>query len=93
MSVITFIPLDSHSGINVSRSRIFCAPRYNTGVTLCSFAAAITDTIGEGLVLPVANQLSGSATQKSLSICAIIAYLSVMIISFIVVKSMLFDFR
>ena len=87
------MPLDSHSGIRVSKSRMFCAPRYNTGVTLCSFAMATTDAIGDGLVLPVANQLSGSVTQKSLSVCAIIACLSVIIISFVVVKSVPFDFR
>lgn len=87
------MPLDSHSGINVSKSRMFCAPRYNTGVTLCSVATVVTALIGDGFVLPVANQLSGSVTQKSLSMCAMIANLSVNITSPSVVNSRPVVFR
>lgn len=44
--------------------------------------------IGDGRVLPAANQFSLSVTQKSLSSCEIMAYLSVMITSSMVVNAM-----
>ena len=82
--VITIIPSDSHCGINVSISNMFSVPRYITGVKPRSDAMDLICAIGDGRDFPVANQLSSSITQKSGSVCEIIAYLSVIIMSSIV---------
>lgn len=50
-------------------------------MTSCSCAAFKTAAIGEGRVLPVANQLSSSTTQKSGSLCVTIACVFVIVIS------------
>lgn len=74
---MTFIPSDSHCGINFSKSNMFSLPRYNTGVKLFAFATALTADVGDGRDLPVANHVSVSVTQKSGSQCDAIAYLDV----------------
>lgn len=49
------------------------------GCTLCLVAIRVTNSIGDGRVLPVANQSWVSTTQKSGSECVTIARVSVMI--------------
>lgn len=54
---------------------------------MCLLAISKINLIGDGRVLPAANQFSLSVTQKSLSSCEIMAYLSVMITSSMVVNA------
>lgn len=78
--VIIVTPIDSHVGINLSRSIMLLAPRYNIGLKLRSFAIWLNCLIGDSICLPVANQKSSSHTQKSSSLCVAMACLSVVII-------------
>ena len=93
MSVIILIPSDSHCGISVSISIIFCSARYKTGFTLCCSATDFTANIGDGFVLPLANQFSLSTTQKSESLCVTIAWFLVTMISSIMLYSVLVSFK
>lgn len=74
---MTVIPSDSHFEIMLSKSRMFVDARYIAGVMLCSCAIAVTVFIGDGWLLPVANQLSSSGAQKSSSSCVMMACVSV----------------
>ena len=74
-----FIPSDAHFWHMLSRSIMLSVPRYSTGINPCSDATRVTDIIGDGICLPVANHDSLSHTQKSGSVCEAIANLSVMI--------------
>lgn len=49
------------------------------GWTLCLAAMRVTNSIGDGRVLPVANQSWVSTTQKSVSECVAMAQVSVII--------------
>lgn len=93
MFVITVIPFDSHSDMFLSRSSMFVAPKYMTGVKLFVDANSWTVFIGDGIDFPVANQLSESATQNPLSMWLMIANFSVWIMLSISVYSMLFTSR
>lgn len=75
------IPSDCHVLMWMSRSIMFVDSRYITGDKLCCAAYSWIFLIGDGRVLPFANQFSLSITQKSLSLCVMMACLSVMIIS------------
>lgn len=77
---MTVMPSDSHSGISLSRSRIFVDARYIAGVRLCFFAAFWAVMIGDGHTRPAANQFSKSVTQKSGLECVAIACVSVITI-------------
>lgn len=55
-----------------SKSIMFVAPRYSTGLKFNSAARARTAATGLGHVRPVANHVSSSAIQKSVSTCAAI---------------------
>ena len=52
---------------------MFVAPRYKTGFRLFAVAMFNRVIIGDGFVLPAANQFSVSATQKSESECVAMA--------------------
>ena len=87
------MPSDSHCGINVSMSIMFVSAKYNTGVTLCWDAIVFIVVIGDGFVLPVANQFSLSTTQKSESSCVAIACVFVTMMSSIISNSMFLLFK
>ena len=72
------IPSDSHSGTNLSRSIMFVAARYNTGLRFVVSAIDVNSRIGDGRTIPLANQFSVSVTQKFVSLCTAIAWVSVM---------------
>ncbi len=80
------MPTDSHCGINFSKSSMFCDARYRTGCLLCTAAVACIVVIGDGHVLPAANQFSLSVTQKSESSWVIITIVSVIIASWSIVN-------
>lgn len=61
---------------------MFFSWRYNIGIRLCSVAAVCNALIGDGRVLPAANQFSSSATQKSESRWLAMACVCVKIMSF-----------
>lgn len=82
------MPDCSHSAIFLSHFIMFVAPRYKTARTLCSAAAVCNAAIGDGRVLPDANQIGSSIIQKSLSLCTAIAAVSVMIISSSVISKL-----
>ena len=63
------------------------------GVRLCFEAAFWTAIIGDGHMRPAANQLSVSATQKSGSLCVIMACVSVMTMLSSVEYALLFSVR
>lgn len=63
------------------------------GVRLCFEAAFWTAIIGDGHMRPAANQLSVSATQKSGSLCVMMACVSVMTILSSVEYALLFSVR
>ena len=46
------MPSDSHCGISVSISIIFCSARYKTGFTLFCSATDFTAKTGDGFVFP-----------------------------------------
>ena len=79
--VITVIPADFHDWICSSISIMFVDSRYIAGFRLCVFANSWIFKIGDGRVFPFANQFSSSITQKSKSLCVIIACVSVVTIS------------
>lgn len=87
---MTVMPVDSHSGTNLSRFIMFCDIRYIAGVRLCFVAAFCIATMGDGHVRPAANQFSVSVTQKSGSECVMIACVSVMTTFSSIVNFMLF---
>lgn len=67
---------------------MFVVPKYKIARTLCSAAVARKCSIGDGRVLPAANQIGSSIIQKSLSLCTAIAAVSVMIISSSVISNL-----
>ena len=63
------------------------------GFTLCCFAAYLTAITGDGFVLPVANQFSLSVTQKSESLCVVMACVGVITMSSIILYSIPWVFK
>ena len=81
------IPSDSHSGCSFSKSIMFVAAKYNTGVRFSDSDIDFRRLIGDGRTAPDANQLSVSATQKFGSECVVITWVGVITNSSCVVYS------
>lgn len=70
--MIMRMPEDSHSGCSFSKSIMFVAARYNTGVRFSDSDIDFNRLIGDGRTAPDANQLSVSVTQNLGSECVVI---------------------
>ena len=88
-----FMPADSQVFMLLSNSIMFVDIRHTTGLRPCFWAACCAACIGEGQILPAANQFSLSATQKSLSLCVAMANSGVITMSPSISNVWLFCFK